>query len=133
MASCTKCQCWACKISHTWDKCVTCCGLLLSYIISSINPQWRQELALELCTCHAIPYSCVMALYDDGDNDYVLNDQWHYNLPYYVMYILYVCKHNFKQYMTRPHVRINKRWLFNILETDFNVSINEQISMIIRK
>ena len=38
--------CWASKRSHTWGKCVTCCGLLLSLITSSINPREQQELAL---------------------------------------------------------------------------------------
>ena len=47
-----QCLCWASKRSHTWGKCVTCCGLLLSPIASSINPHERQELALEGCTFH---------------------------------------------------------------------------------
>ena len=36
-----QCVCWASKRSHTWGKCVTCSGLLLFHITSSINP----------CTC----------------------------------------------------------------------------------
>ena len=38
--------------SHTWGKCVRCCGLLLSLITSSINIREQQELALEGYTFH---------------------------------------------------------------------------------
>ena len=34
-----QCLCWAYKRLHTWAKCVTCCGLLLFLITSSINPR----------------------------------------------------------------------------------------------
>ena len=39
--------CWASKRSHAWGECVTCYGLLLFLITSSINPHEWQELALE--------------------------------------------------------------------------------------
>ena len=38
--------------SHTWGKCVRCCGLLLFHITSSINTHEQQELALEGGTSH---------------------------------------------------------------------------------
>ena len=77
--------------SHTWGKCVRCCGLLLSLITSSINIREQQVLALEGCTFHTYVFLYIW-IWINTINDYKLFflKQWNMTILVFGMHHIWI-------------------------------------------